>query len=265
MQPERRFPERLPLCFLFRIVPHRIGTTMHASFLESLLLATFGDVLNQQVLPKLSQQLAAELKIPDTGCTQWLQLAEHRKQWTSLVRDCNRRLILHPMASQEPATAESEFYTASAPSAVELAFTVAEGILDDCSTELEQHQAGEIPAEQLIAAIANAIPAFDPNDVSIVYARLEREFVILSAGTEPAVVEADYAEPMFKNELAYLFGVDRVTIARRIASSELRQIPGTLPKAKKVRIHGDDFPPGLRRPSERKLKLSTRPKDTKRQ
>lgn len=160
---------------------------MHASFLESLLLATFGDVLNQQVLPKLSQQLAAELKIPDTGCTQWLQLAEHRKQWTSLVRDCNRRLILHPMASQEPATAESEFYTASAPSAVELAFTVAEGILDDCSTELEQHQAGEIPAEQLIAAIANAIPAFNPNDASIVYARLEREFVILSAGTEPDV------------------------------------------------------------------------------
>ena len=78
-------------------------------------------------------------------------------------------------------------------------------------------------------------------------------------------VESDYAEPIFKNDLAFLFDVDRATIARRIKSRELRAMPGTLATAKKVRIHGDDFPAGLKRPNERKQKLSSQPKNGKRQ
>jgi hypothetical protein len=78
-------------------------------------------------------------------------------------------------------------------------------------------------------------------------------------------VESDYAEPIFKSDLAFLFGVDRATIARRIQSGELRAMPGTLDTAKKVRIHGDDFPVGLRRPGERKQQLAMLPKRETRQ
>jgi hypothetical protein len=171
---------------------------MHVRFLEGLLYATFGDILAQHVIPDLSKQFAAELDVPDTGCVHWLKLAEYRKQSTPLVRDCNRRLILHPQAAQEPATAECEFYTASAPSAVELAFNVAEGVLDHCSAELAQYQAGEITAEQLNGSIAKAIPAFDPNDAADVYARLQREFVILAAGVASKASEWTPPEPRGK-------------------------------------------------------------------
>ena len=78
-------------------------------------------------------------------------------------------------------------------------------------------------------------------------------------------VDSDYAEPTFKSDLAFLFGVDRATISRRIQSGELRTLPGTSDTAKKVRVHGDDFPAGLKRLNERKLKLSTLPKRGKRQ
>jgi hypothetical protein len=88
-----------------------------------------------------------------------------------------------------------------------------------------------------------------------------------AAKTRPAseIVESDYAEPILKSELAVLFGVDRATIARRIQSGELRTMPGTLDTAKKVRIHGDDFPAGLKRTNDRKQKLSILPKRGKRQ
>ena len=78
-------------------------------------------------------------------------------------------------------------------------------------------------------------------------------------------VDSDYAEPTFKSDLAFLFGVDRATISRRIQSGELRTLPGTSDTAKKVRVHGDDFPAGLKRLNERKQKLSTMPKRRKRQ
>ena len=78
-------------------------------------------------------------------------------------------------------------------------------------------------------------------------------------------VESDFAELIFKSDLAVLFGVDRATIHRRIVSGELRTMPGTLDTAKKVRIHGDDFPAGLKRPNERKQKLSSVRKRGKRQ
>ena len=78
-------------------------------------------------------------------------------------------------------------------------------------------------------------------------------------------VESDYVEPILKSDLAILFGVDRATIARWIGSGELRTMPGTSARAKKVRVHGDDFPDGLKRPHERKQKLSGLPKHGKRQ
>lgn len=78
-------------------------------------------------------------------------------------------------------------------------------------------------------------------------------------------VEADYAEPIFKGDLALLFGVDRVTIKRRIEKGELKVLPGTPPGAQKVRVHCDDFLPGLKRKHERTLKLFELKKDTKRQ
>ena len=173
---------------------------MHARFFEGLLLATLGDVRTQDVSPKLSKQFAAILDIPDTGCTHWLKLAEHREQWTALVRDCNRRLILHPQAAQQPATAECEFYTESAPSAVELAFNVAEGVLDHCSAELARHQAGEITDEQLNVSISKSIPAFDPNDAAEVFARLQREWVIL-AETDDRETTAEPAELVELSEI----------------------------------------------------------------
>jgi len=79
------------------------------------------------------------------------------------------------------------------------------------------------------------------------------------------IVDSDYAEPILKSDLAYMLGVDVATVRRRIKSGELRIIPGTSPTAKKIRVHGDDFPPGLKRQTERKLKLSLRPKRAKRQ
>ena len=76
------------------------------------------------------------------------------------------------------------------------------------------------------------------------------------------VVDSDYAESILKSDLAILFNVDRATIARRIQSGALRALPGTLNTAKKVRIHGDDFPLGLKRTHERQAKLSPQPKST---
>ena len=84
-------------------------------------------------------------------------------------------------------------------------------------------------------------------------------------GVSVEFVESDYAEPTFKSDLAFLFGVDRATIARRIQSGELRTMPGTSDTAKKVRVHGDDFPVGLKRPTERQQKLSIPHKRGKRQ
>jgi hypothetical protein len=78
--------------------------------------------------------------------------------------------------------------------------------------------------------------------------------------TPDQVVESDYAEPILKSDLAILFDVSGATISRRIKSGELRTLPGTSDRAKKVRIHGDDFPAGLKRPNERKAKLRQRPK-----
>ena len=79
------------------------------------------------------------------------------------------------------------------------------------------------------------------------------------------IVDSDYAEPILKSDLAYMLGVDVVTVRRRINSGELRVIPGTSPTAKKIRVHGDDFPTGLKRPNERKHKLSGLTKSGKRQ
>ncbi len=76
-------------------------------------------------------------------------------------------------------------------------------------------------------------------------------------------VQSDYVEPMFKSELADLFEVSRVTIARRIKSGELRVMPGTSDTAKKVRVHQDDFPVELKQTHARKTKLSNRPKKGK--
>ena len=78
-------------------------------------------------------------------------------------------------------------------------------------------------------------------------------------------VDSDYAEPISKSDWAFLFVVNPATIRRRIQSGELRTLPGTSDTAKKVRVHGDDFPAGLKRLNERKLKLSTLPKRGKRQ
>lgn len=100
------------------------------------------------------------------------------------------------------------------------------------------------------------------------YAISWREFIeyqSLKAAAERDFVESDYAEPILKSDLAFMFDVDRATIARRIQSGELRTMPGTSHAAKKVRIHGDDFPTGLTRPNERKQKLSLLPKLEKRQ
>jgi hypothetical protein len=73
----------------------------------------------------------------------------------------------------------------------------------------------------------------------------------------PEFVDSDYAEPIYKSDLALLFERDRATIARWIESGELRVIPGTPKTAKKVRVHGDDFTDGIKRPHERKAKLSS--------
>ena len=78
-------------------------------------------------------------------------------------------------------------------------------------------------------------------------------------------VDSDYAEPILKSGLAILFGVNQKTITRWIKSGELRAMPGTSQRAKKVRIHGDDFPDGSKRPHERKQKLSALTKPGKRQ
>ena len=102
---------------------------------------------------------------------------------------------------------------------------------------------------------------------------VERFELVLSMTAAAAVpvapgaefVDSDYAEPTFKSDLAFLFGVDRATISRRIQSGDLRTLPGTSDTAKKVRVHGDDFPAGLKRLNERKQKLSTMPKRRKRQ
>jgi hypothetical protein len=79
------------------------------------------------------------------------------------------------------------------------------------------------------------------------------------------LVDSDYAEPILKSDLALLFDVDRATIARRIQSGELHPMPGTSDRAKKVRLHGDDFPPGLKRPNERRARLSERTRHGTRQ
>ena len=102
---------------------------------------------------------------------------------------------------------------------------------------------------------------------------VERFELILSMTAAAAVpvatgaefVDSDYAELISKSDLAFLFGVDPKTISRRIQSGELRTLPGTSDTAKKVRVHGDDFPAGLKRLNERKQKLSTMPKRAKRQ
>lgn len=102
---------------------------------------------------------------------------------------------------------------------------------------------------------------------------VERFELVLSMTAAAAVpvapgaefVDSDYAELISKSDLAFLFGVDRATISRRIQSGELRTLPGTSDTAKKVRVHGDDFPAGLKRLNERKQKLSTMPKRAKRQ
>ena len=82
---------------------------------------------------------------------------------------------------------------------------------------------------------------------------------------EPDFVESDYAEPMLKSDLANLFDVSLSTIVRRIKTGALRVMPGTIATAKQVRIHGDDFPSGLKRPQERKQKLSPASKHGSRQ
>ena len=107
---------------------------------------------------------------------------------------------------------------------------------------------------------------------------VERFALFLSVTTQPLTaaaavpvatgaefVDSDYAELISKSDLAFLFGVAPKTISRRIQSGELRTLPGTSDTAKKVRVHGDDFPAGLKRLNERKQKLSTMPKRAKRQ
>ena len=114
------------------------------------------------------------------------------------------------------------------------------------------------------------LPQYDQNLLRKVFVGMLPQLKVASGllaveASDSDFLEADYAEPIFKNELAYLFGVERATIARRIATGELRQLPGTPATAKKVRIHGDDFPIGLKRKNERTLRLSELKKNGKRQ
>ena len=95
--------------------------------------------------------------------------------------------------------------------------------------------------------------------------RLESRLSVPPAAEADDVLETDYAEPIGKSELAQLFGVDRKTIKRQLDSGNLRVLPGTLPTAKKIRVHGDDFPPGLKRKNERTQRLSELKKNVKRQ
>lgn len=119
----------------------------------------------------------------------------------------------------------------------------------------------------------NFTPRFIGDKQDIFNQAVERFALSLSVTTQPLTtaaavpvapgaefVDSDYAEPIFKSDLAFLFGVNPATIRRRIQSGELRTRPGTSDTAKKVRVHGDDFPAGLKRLNERKQKLSTMPK-----
>ena len=137
--------------------------------------------------------------------------------------------------------------------------------------EFRRSRAGLIPHHELLcmSEYAGVEPANIGNHsvielLNLMFDRCCRD----QDNREAAVIEfvdSDYAEPIGKSELAYMFGVDVATVRRRIKSGELRIIPGTSPTAKKIRVHGDDFPPGLKRQTERKLKLSLRPKRAKRQ
>ena len=69
------------------------------------------------------------------------------------------------------------------------------------------------------------------------------------------VVDSDYSEPYTKSELALMFEVSNRTIARRIKDGTIPIMPGTAQNARRVRVHCDHWPKGLKLPHERKNKI----------
>ena len=142
----------------------------------------------------------------------------------------------------------------------------------DCSTLeslkswiFKTHESSKLNLFAIMAAFVQVVFEFHQavDRFELVLSMTAAAAVPVAPGAE--FVDSDYAEPIFKSDLAFLFDVNVATIRRRIQSGVLRTLPGTLDNAKKVRVHGDDFPAGLKRPNERKQKLSTLPKRGNRQ
>lgn len=66
-----------------------------------------------------------------------------------------------------------------------------------------------------------------------------------------AVVASDYSEPITKKHLALMLDVSSRAIPRMIKRGELRVLPGTSNRAKRVRVHIDDLPQTLKRRQQR--------------
>jgi hypothetical protein len=155
--------------------------SMHQRMFEGLLSSTWSDVLFLEVRAETSALFSADVGMRDTGCAHWIAFAEeHGPASDDLAAEYDLRVIRHPKTPAAPVQAETESYTQTENSATMLAYYVARGVVARCHAELAAHRNGKLTDQQLADAITGALPEFDPNDAEEVFARLQREFVILA-------------------------------------------------------------------------------------